>query len=238
MFRAILVSIVAFLCIFLAGTPLFIYSLLRGSTDLLYRFAMISVRWVLWLGGVRAEVSGQENIRTGRATVYMPNHQSNCDPPAVIARLPPVLVLAKEEFFRVPLLGSMMRKLGFIPVNRHSRSQAIEALDFAARKLKEGHSFMVFPEGTRSPDGRVQPFKKGPFIMAIKAGAPIVPVSVSGSRKIMPKGEWVLHPGAMRIVFHSSIPTEGRNLQDLGALQAEVGAAILSGLAAEERPSG
>ena len=117
--------------------------------------------------------------------VFMPNHQSNVDPPAALAVLPPVLVMVKREFFRVPILGRAMLLRGFIPVERKHRERAIAAVERAVESLKAGYSFLAYPEGTRSPDGRLQVFKKGVFVMAIKAQAPIVPVS-SDPRKLRP----------------------------------------------------
>src|SRR5205814_8386122 len=120
--------------------------------------------------------------------------------------------------------------------DRENRQRALEAVEQVAKSLRAGNSFLVFPEGTRSPDGRLQRFKKGVFVMAIKAGAPIVPVSVSGSRKIMPKGEFAIHPGVMRITFHDPVPTEGCTVQDRARIMDAVRRAILSGLAPEEWP--
>lgn len=187
------------------------------------------------LGGVRVEVRHREKIPAGQAVVYMANHQSNADPPALFPCLPPVLVLVKKEMFAIPIFGRAMRLRGFIPVDRSRRERAIEAVDEAARSLQAGNSFVIFPEGTRSPDGRLQPLKKGGFIMALKAGAPIVPVSISSGRRIMRKGEWAVHAGSMQVSFHDPIPTINRKLDD-GIIE-EVAKAILQGLAEDEQPT-
>jgi len=150
--------------------------------------------------------------------------------------LPPVLILAKQEFFRVPVLGRAMRLRGFIPVDRKNRERAIQAVAKAVASLKAGHSFLAYPEGTRSPDGRVQTFKKGVFMMALEAGAPIVPISVSGSNKIMRKGKMRIRPGTVRITFHDPIATEGCTVQDRARIMQSVRRAILTGLAPEEQP--
>src|ERR1019366_5626241 len=190
----------------------------------------------LWLSGVRLEVHGSEKIPHGCAAIYMPNHQSNCDPPAVISILPPVLVLAKQEFFRVPVLGTAMVYRGFIPVNRKNREQALAAMEQAVESMKAGNSFLAFPEGTRSPDGRLQTFRKGLFVMAIKAGALIVPVSVSGARKIMPKGEFGIHPGRVRITLHDPISAADYGLEQRKELIEATRQAIMKGLEPEELP--
>jgi 1-acyl-sn-glycerol-3-phosphate acyltransferase len=129
-----------------------------------------------------------------------------------------------------------MRRRGFVPVDRGNRERAIQAVEQATRSLQAGHSFLVFPEGTRSPDGRLRSFKKGVFLMAIKAGAPIVPISVSGSRKIMPKGKFMISPGTVRITVHDAIPTAGTTIDDRERIMARARQSILSGLAPDEQP--
>lgn len=236
MLRVVFVSVVSSLLILLAGAPVLLYATISGDTDTLYRVGRFCAEVVLRLAGVRLEVQGAEKIPSGRAVVFMPNHQSNADGPAIFVCLPPVLVMAKREFFRVPVLGWAMRLRGFIPVDRKNRERAIQAVDEAAIALRAGHSFLIFPEGTRSPDGRLQTFKKGGFIMALKAEAPIVPVSISGGRLIMRKGGRAIHPGCIHITFHDPVPTEGRRLQERGCVMEAVRRAILSGLTAEEWP--
>ncbi|MGH9398047.1 MAG: lysophospholipid acyltransferase family protein [Terriglobia bacterium] len=236
MIRSFCVVCFALALIVVLGCPLLLYTVVSGNSNLIYRVGVLGARLAVRLAGVRLMVRGREKIPVQRAVVFMANHQSNCDPPAVIGLLPPVLMLAKEEFFRVPILGHAMRLRGFVPVDRKSREKAIRAIDRAAAALASGYSFLVFPEGTRSEDGRLLPFKKGVFIMAVKAGAPIVPISISGSRKIMPKGKATIRPGRVRITFHDPVVTEGVALEQTGAVQEAVRNAILSGLSEEEMP--
>jgi 1-acyl-sn-glycerol-3-phosphate acyltransferase len=236
MIRSIFVTTITFAYIVILGVPLLVHAVLTGNTDPIYRVGVVGTKLALWLAGVKLEVTGLEKIPKGRAVVFMPNHQSNCDPPAVIAVVPPVLVMAKKEFFRVPVLGRAMILRGFIPVDRKNRERAIQAVEQAVEKLKAGASFLAYPEGTRSPDGRLQAFKKGVFVMAIKAGVPIVPISVSGSIKIMRKGEMSMHPGTVRITIHDAVPTEGFSLDERAKVIEIVRRAILSGLSPEEQP--
>ncbi len=236
MIRAILVTFVTFLYILVVGLPFLIHAWVTKNTDELYQVGIRGARWALWLSGVRLEVHGLEKIPHGRAAIYMPNHQSNCDPPAVITILPPVLVMAKQEFFRVPVLGTAMVYRGFIPVDRKNRERAIAAVERAVAAMKAGNSFLAFPEGTRSPDGRLQTFKKGLFVMAIKAGALIVPISVSGARKIMPKGQFVIRPGRVRITIHDPISAQNYTLEQRRELIDRTRQAILQDLDPEERP--
>jgi 1-acyl-sn-glycerol-3-phosphate acyltransferase len=236
MIRSIFVTTVTFAYILILGTPLVLWAILTGKTDPVYNVGVVGARMALWLAGVRLDIRGAEKIPKGRAVVFMPNHQSNCDPPAVLCAIPPVLILAKREFFRVPVLGRAMRLHGFIPVERKNRERAIQAVEKAAESLKAGYSFLAYPEGTRSPDGRLQTFKKGVFMMAIKAGAPIVPISISGSNKIMRKGEISMHPGTVRITIHDAVPTEGCTVDARAAIMDAVRAKILAGLNPEEWP--
>lgn len=234
MIRSACVVCFALIYVFLIGGPLLIFTLLSGNTGVIYRAGVFGASMAVRLAGVRLEVDGREKIERKHAVVFMANHQSNCDPPALVGILPPVLILVKEEFFRVPILGRAMRLRGFIPVDRRSREKSLQAIDSAASSLAEGHSFLTFPEGTRSPDGRLLPFKKGVFVMAMKAGAPIQAISISGARKIMPKGSSAMRAGKVRITFHDPVSTEGR--PEVGAIQEAVRKSILSGLAPEEWP--
>jgi 1-acyl-sn-glycerol-3-phosphate acyltransferase len=192
----------------------------------------------VWLAGARLEIHGLDQIPRGRPVVFMANHQSNCDPPALLAILPPVLVMVKKEFFRVPIIGRGMVACGFIPVDRRKREQALLAVEKGVGALKAGKSFLVYPEGTRSPDGRLQRFKKGVFVMALKAGVPIIPISVSGSHNIMPKGKFVMRPGGVRITFHETVATEGLAIEDRQVIIDRVRQAILAGLEKDEWPIG
>jgi 1-acyl-sn-glycerol-3-phosphate acyltransferase len=236
MIRAAFVTLVTFAYILVLGPPLLLYALLTGNTDPIYNIGCMGARMAVRLAGVRLDVQGLEKIPRDRAVVFMANHQSNCDPPALLAVLPAVWILVKKEFFRVPILGRVMLARGYIPVDRKHRERAIAAVQEAVNALKAGRSFLVFPEGTRSPDGRLQRLKKGAFVMAIEAGAPVVPVSISGSGKIMPKGEFVMRPGRVRITIHAPIPTAGMTVEQRQVVMDRVRHAILSGLDKEEWP--
>jgi len=238
MIRAFLVTFITFAYMLVFGPPVVIYAMLTGRGDPIYRTGVLGARLALWLAGVQVEVRGRERIPRGRPVVFMANHQSNCDPPALLLVLPKVLVLVKKEFFRVPIIGRGMTLVDFIRVDRRNREQALDAVERGVLALKAGKPFLVYPEGTRSPDGRLQGFKKGVFVMAIKAGAPIVPISVSGSSKIMRKGEFVMRPGRVRITFHDSISTEGLTIEDRDLVIERVRQAILTGLEKDEWPEG
>lgn len=236
MARTVLSIVTAVILILVLGVPLLIYAVPSGNTLPLYRAGLFGARVVLWISGVKLDVRGREKIPPGRAVVYMPNHQSNCDPVAIFVVLSPVLILAKKEFFRIPILGQAMKLHGFIPVDRKNRESAIKAVAEATLLLKAGHSFLAFPEGTRSRDGRLQSFKKGVFLMAMDAGVPIVPISISGAREIMPKGAWAVRPGTVRITFQDAVVTEARLPAERERVIAEVRRAICRDLRSDEQP--
>jgi 1-acyl-sn-glycerol-3-phosphate acyltransferase len=236
MIRAIIDTVLTFAYILLVGPWFLIYALLTGRTDALYECGRTGGKLSLWLAGVKLEVIGREKIPKDRAVLFMPNHQSLSDGPAIIAVLPPVLAIAKKEFFKMPVLGRAMVLRGFVALDRKNRERAFQAVEEAAVSLRAGHSFVAFPEGTRSADGRLQPFKKGVFVMAIKAEAPIIPISISGSRKIMRKGDWSIHPGTIRITFQDPVPTEGCTMNNRAEIMERVRQAMLSGLTPEEWP--
>lgn len=235
-FRSLIVVVLTFAYIFIVGPPVIIHAMLSGQTDTLYSVGRWGTKMALWLAGVKVEVVGREKIPQDRAVVFLPNHQSYCDAPAVVSILPPIAALGKKEFFRVPVLGTAMAMRRFIPVDRKNRERAIQAVEQATESLKAGNSFLAFPEGTRSPDGRLQPFKKGVFVMAINAQAPIVPMSVSGSYKIMLKDDWAIHPGVVRITFHDPIPTAGCTMDNRAEIMERTRQAILSALTPAEWP--
>ena len=175
MIRALTVIVLTFAYILVTGPPMLLIAWIAKRGDWVFRVGRVGARFSVWLGGVKLKVQGREKIPTGMAMVFMANHQSNYDPPALIAVLPVLTVMVKKEFFRVPVLGRAMLACYMIPVDRRSPEAARRAVDKAVETVREGHSMLVFPEGTRSPDGRVQVFKKGVFVMAMEAGAPSCP---------------------------------------------------------------
>jgi len=221
----------------LVWVPLMLHALLTGAADRLYWTALWGVRVALRLASVRVRFEGLENIPQGPC-VFVANHTSAIDPPALIVAMPRrISILVKRELFRVPIFGAVMSLVQFVPVDRADREASSGSVDLAVRYLAEGLSFLVYPEGTRSPDGRLGVFKKGAFILAIRAGAPVVPVTIVGAEKAMPKGSLAIHPGWIRICFHPAIASAGYTLEEKDSLLALVRAAIASGLPPELRSS-
>jgi 1-acyl-sn-glycerol-3-phosphate acyltransferase len=153
----------------------------------------------------------------------MPNHQSNFDILALQAGLPGQFRwLAKEELFRIPFFGLAIRRIGDIPIDRSNRKKAFQSIAEASRRIAGGTSVVVFPEGTRSPDGSLLPFKKGAFVLAIKSQVPVVPVAIRGSREIMPKHNRWIRGGTIRVNIFPPVETAGREISDRDTLMDEV----------------
>ncbi|HEY6837699.1 MAG TPA: lysophospholipid acyltransferase family protein [Geobacteraceae bacterium] len=208
-----------------------IVATLFDSTGRLYhRHARFWSRFALWMAGVRVEVSGVENIPPG-PVIFMSNHQSNFDILSLFRAIPQQFAwLAKEELFRIPVFGHSMARAGYIPLNRGDSRSALKSMTAAAERIKKGKSVIIFPEGTRSNDGSLLPFKRGGFIIAAKAGVPVVPCSISGSRLVNPPKRIELHRGVITIRFGAPITMAARTDADRQELLERVRSAIAAGL--------
>ena len=198
-----------------AGLVGILWTLLTGNVDLLYRMGVrIGIAGVR-LVGVKIEVAGADKLDWDGTYIFMCNHLSNLDPPIVIPVMPKrTSVLVKKELFRIPILGWAMRLASLVPVNRQNREAAIASLRSAGNVLHSGINMTVWPEGSRSPDGRLLPFKKGPFYLAMESGVPVVPITLVGTHEIWPKGEFGVHPGTVKVIFHEPIGPAGFSDQD------------------------
>jgi len=198
-----------------------------------HRVAQAWGRSILAVSGVRVRVVGRERIDPSAAFICMSNHQSNFDIPVLLGCLPvPFRWLAKAELFKIPIFGRAMRGAGYIPIDRSDRPAAIASLRQAAAAVRSGVSVVIFPEGTRSPDGGLKPFKKGGFVMAIEAGVPIVPVALRGTFDIMPKGRLLIRPAEVTLAIGDPIPVTGYDIHAKEALMEEVRSALQQLLAA------
>ena len=221
----------------LAGIVGIPYSLIVGNVRLLYRVSMWIARTGVRAAGVRVEVTGLENVPQGRSTIFLANHVSNLDPPVVFPALPgQSSVMLKKELMRIPLLGTAMRLGKFVPVERkRSREAAQASVSAATEAIHAGLNFLVFPEGTRSPDGRLQAFKAGPFFLAMQTGAPIVPVAITGTQERMRKGSAKIYPGTVQVQMLPAIYPEGFANRD--ELMKAVRAELIEALPEEMRPA-
>jgi 1-acyl-sn-glycerol-3-phosphate acyltransferase len=189
-------------------------AVLLGATNFLYALGHGGIWLALALGGIRYRVSGREHLPRIPA-VYCSNHESNVDPPVLFKVLHPRMrILYKAELHSLPLMGRILDAGGFVAVERDNREQAIVAISQGADSIKSGNSFLIFPEGTRSRTGELLAFKKGGFIMAIQAQAPIVPVAVRGGRDAMRKGSAIVRPVKVTVRIGRPIPTAGLTLDD------------------------
>lgn len=238
MFRAI------FMCIFLplysliAGPPLLLYTLLSRNPNPLYWGGVRGVAFLVRLVGVNVRVKGRERVPAG-ACLFVANHTSSADAPAVVGAIPRrVAILLKESLFKWPIAGQAFALAGFIPVNRGDRDSAIASVEKGTASLRRGQSFLIYPEGTRSPDGRLQTFKKGAVVMAIKAAVPIVPVVCSGAHRVMRKRSLRIHPGEIVVEFLEPIDSSQYSFEERDELNDQVHDAMAAALPADQRPIG
>ncbi len=213
------------------------YTLLVGDISRLYRVAMWITNAGVRAAGIKIEMRGLENVPAGRSCIFMSNHVSNLDPPVVLPLLPGrSSVLLKKELMVIPILGRAMRMAKFVPVERgHRRDAAQASVDAAADALRSGLHILVYPEGTRSRDGRLSTFKKGPFFLAKETQAPIVPIALSGTQTMMHKGSNAIVPGLARIQLLPAI--EPSHFATREELLLAVRTAIAEALPPEMKPA-
>ena len=211
----------------LAGALVFVpVTWLTRDVRLLYWVSRQGCRLALWLAGVKVRHVGVENLTAHPTALFLANHVSNLEPAALFAVLPRIAVILKAELRRIPLLGYVMAMGSFIYVDRRNRTSRKLAMEQAVQALRGGVSLLVFPEGTRSPDGNLLPFRPGPFSMAMEAERPIVPITVHGARELMPKGTLRIRPGEMTLVFHPPVETAGLDPAERAALMESVRAGM------------
>ena len=225
-FRSLLTYLAVSAYVLFVGPPLLVVALLTRNVMLLYRAGIGGVRLGLILSGIKVVVAGGEHIQRHRAAVYAVNHASNVEPPIIFLALSPLFprlrVLYKAELRKLPILVRAWDLAGFVPLERGNREQSLPAIDRAAEALREGNSFLIFPEGTRSRTGELLPFKKGGFIMALKGQAPIVPVAITGARDAMHKGSLVIRPVTVRVTFGEPVETAGLTMNERDRLVSDV----------------
>jgi 1-acyl-sn-glycerol-3-phosphate acyltransferase len=213
----------------LVGFP---WTFLIRDIGLLYRMSM----WGAWTGvklaGVKVEAIGLEKLDPSQTYIFMSNHTSNLDPPILLPLIPRrTSVMAKKELFSYPILGETMRMGALVPVDRGNREAGIAAVHAAAEVVKQGINMTIYVEGKRSFDGKLLPFKKGPFYLAMECGVPVVPVTIVGTHDLMPKARFQISPGTVNVIFHDPIPPA--DFGDRDCLMARVREAINGGLPRE-----
>ena len=190
------------------GIIAIIISFFTRTGNPVHNIARIWAKGILFASRIRVNVKGLKNIDPSQSYVYMSNHQSNFDIPVLLAQLPVQFRwLAKAELFKIPLFGRAMRGAGYVEIDRFNQESAFRSIEEAAGKIKNGVSVMIFPEGTRSRDGRIRPFKKGGFVMAVDAGVPIVPIILQGTWDIMEKSSLRINTGEVVLNIEKPITT-------------------------------
>lgn len=210
----------------LIGFP---WTFISGDISLLYSMFM----WGAWNGvrltGVRVETVGLDQLDAAGTYIFMSNHVSNLDPPILIPLIPRrTSVMVKKELFSYPILGRAMRMGSLVPVDRGNRDAGIEAVKAAKEVIGQGLNMTIYVEGKRSFDGKLLPFKKGPFYLAMECAVPVVPVTIAGTHDAMPKKRFAIRPGMVKVIFHE--PIESKDFGSRECLMEKVRAAIDSGL--------
>lgn len=232
MIRTILMLTFWSLALPVAALTGFPWTFLTRDIGFLYRISM----WGAWTGvklaGVKVETTGLEKLDPERTYIFMSNHTSNLDPPILLPLIPRrTSVMAKKELFSYPILGETMRMGSLVPVDRGNRDAGIAAVHAAADVVRQGINMTIYVEGKRSFDGKLLPFKKGPFYLAAECAVPVVPVTIVGTHELMPKARFQISPGKVKVIFHDPIlPAE---FGDRDGLMARVRSAINSGLPSE-----
>lgn len=211
----------------IVGIP---WALITGNPSFIYRSSMAVVRAGLLIARIRVQAEWRAPLDPRKTYLFYSNHLSNLDPPVLVPLLPGrTSIFIKRSLLKIPVLGYGMRLCDFIPVDRDGSVEgAKQSIDAAVGVLARGVHVTSFVEGTRSPDGRLLPFKKGPFYLAMETAAPVVPVTIVGTRALMPKGTLKIRSGAARVIFHA--PIEPKNYATREDLMEAVRASIESGL--------
>ena len=234
----------AFICVFVtlyilvAGPPLLIYTFVTRHIDPLYWAGVNGLMFLVRCVGVRVQVKGLERIPRGTC-IFAANHTSSADAPAVVWSIPRrIAVLPKRSLFEYPIVGQAFHLAQFIPVDRFNRDSAIVSMEKATEAIRAGQSFLIYPEGTRSGDGRLQELKKGTAVMAIKAGVPIVPIACSGAHRVMEKRKLNIKPGEILVEFLAPIDASQYTFEQRDALTSRLRDELAAGLPPDQRPLG
>lgn len=212
----------------------FTAAFIMGDIRVLYRLFMLGCRAGIRLAGVRVQAVGLDRFDHSRSYVFMTNHVSNLDPPIQIPLIPRrTSVMVKKELFKVPILSRAMHMGSLVPVDRGNRDAGIEAVRAAKAVVGQGLNMTIYVEGKRSFDGKLLPFKKGPFYLAMECGVPVIPMTIVGTHYAMPKGRYAIKPGNVQVIFHD--PIDPKDFATREDLLEKVRTVIESGLPEEHR---
>lgn len=236
MLRTAFIAVFLSIYVLLVGPPLLLYTLITKHIDPLYWAGVKGVMFFVRAVGVRVRVVGSERVPAG-VCLFVANHTSSADAPAVVGAIPRrIAIILKESLYKWPIVGQAFALAHFIPVNRQARDSAIASVEKATEAIRAGQSFLIYPEGTRSPDGRLQEFKKGAVVMAIKAAVPIVPMVCSGAHRVMEKRSLRIHPGEILVEFLEPIDASKYSFEERDTLNERVHDVMAAGLPPDQRP--
>jgi len=227
-----------FLNTFVLGIPCLLVSFFDPHGEANYWFIRMWARLLLWTCGVRIEATGIENLPAKGPFIFMSTHNSHFDIPVLVKAVPRQFrIVAKKVLFKIPVFGWILSAAGYVSVDRGDKEQAFASLDRAAEGVRSGMPLLIFPEGTRSPDGSLGPFKKGGFVLATRAKAPLIPVVVTGTYNVLPKTTWHIRPGRVKVRFLMPIDTSSYSYESKEALMERVREAMSQALDSEANPS-
>jgi 1-acyl-sn-glycerol-3-phosphate acyltransferase len=224
---ALLVTIAIAITAFMSLCAL-LFPLISPGENKAHKIANMWANMLLKLSGIRVRVIGRENVLMNRPQIFMANHQSDFDILIVLAHIPGQFRwIVKKELFKIPIFGKAMKSAGYIEIDRQNHENAMKSMEEAAQKIREGKSVVTFPEGTRSKDGTIKPFKQGLFHLAIHAGVPIVPISIIGAHEIMPKRSLKVRPGRVTMVIDRPVDVSGYTIETRSELIERVRGIII-----------
>ncbi len=227
-----LILVVFWAILIVAAAPLLLACVLLDAPDAFVAYGCWAMRMSRLIMAMEITVENAERMTLTRPCIFMANHGGFIDGPLLVMLIPPPLrVLPKKSLFRIPVIGLAMRFTGFIPVDRKGKQGGKASVERAVSFMRErGYSFLIFPEGTRTRSGALQPFRRGGFFLALKTGAPIVPISIRGSYAFMRRGRWIPRKSRVQVHIHPAIPVEGFTEDTMTGLVERVRDAVASGL--------
>ena len=237
MIRTAFVAVAMGLVTLLLGPPLILLTLVTKSATLMYWTGVKALVFITRIAGEKVTVEGRENIPPG-VCLFAANHTSNADAPAIVGAIPRrIAIFGRKSLFDIPIVGTAFRLAKFVPVDRENRDAALASVQEAVRYIREGYSFLVYPEGTRSADGRLRRFKKGSFVIAIEAGIPVVPVSCAGAHRVMKKNSLIIHSGKVAVRFGNPIDAAAYTVDQRDELAQRVHDAVAALLPPDQQPA-
>ncbi|HUP48084.1 MAG TPA: lysophospholipid acyltransferase family protein [Thermoanaerobaculia bacterium] len=222
MLRTLWATLVAVAATVPLASATIVVASLRGNSPAIERIIQLWARLILWAAGIELRTENTAVLDLSQRYIIVANHYSYFDIPCIFAAIPqPIRFMAKASLFRIPIFGWAIGRAGFIPIDRKNRRTAVKSFDLAAERIRKGNTIVVFPEEGRSRDGRMRPFQRGGFLLALKTELPVVPVAIKGTWEVFRPGATRVTPGPVTITVTPPIPTAGLTLRDKEGLAEE-----------------